>query len=354
MADPRSCFSPVVLIPALNPDGRLVRLAQDVLAAGAPHIIVVDDGSAKACAPVFDELEGLPACTVLRHDENRGKGRALKTGMQYFLSDFRGSVGVITADCDGQHTAEDIMAVAERLSVCPDALILGVRDFSKENIPLRSRFGNFMTERLFKLLTGIAVTDTQTGLRGIPASRMEMFGALKGERFDYELSMLLACKQHSVAIEQVKISTIYINRNSGTHFNPFLDSIKVYIVLFKFISTSLISFLVDYGSFVFCTLLFTSWMWGDYASVFWAGVVSRVLSSTVNYMLNRRAVFKNNAKFSTVRYYVLAASLMLISSVAVTALDKLFGGGSQIFKILVDSLLFLGSFTIQREWVFSE
>ena len=352
-ADPnKAVTAPVVLIPALSLDSRLVELARKVLAGESARLIVVDDGSDAPSGTVFDELKTMPSCTVLRHDENKGKGRALKTGMEFFLANFPDSVGVVTADCDGQHTPVDIQAVADELSAHPDDLILGVRDFSGAEIPPKSRFGNNLTKRIFRLLTGLDVTDTQTGLRGIPASQMKLLHALDGERFEYELNMLLACKQHGVAVRQIRIATIYLENNSGTHFNPLTDSIRVYLVFLKFISSSLISFLVDYGSFLLWLAVFSSLM-TPVAVVFWAGIVSRVVSSAVNYTINRKVVFKSDAKYSPVKYYILAAVLMVISSASVAGLSTIAGGGAPLFKILVDSLLFIASFTVQREWVFS-
>ena len=345
-------IAPVVLIPALSPGERLVALVRDLLEYGLPNVIVVDDGSPASSAYIFDELALLPQCTVLHHDENRGKGRALKTGMQYFLEHFPGCVGVVTADCDGQHTPAAIRAVADELSLHPGDLALGVRDFSGVETPPKSRLGNTLTKWLFKLLTGLSLADTQTGLRGIPAPEMERLCALKGERFEYELNMLLDCHLRHVPIRQVPIATVYLDGNTGTHFNPFTDSVRVYLVLLKFASSSLVSFAVDYSLFLVFLAVFGS-LTASVSGVFWAGIASRVLSSTVNYTLNRLAVFQSNAKLSTVRYYILWLALMLASSGSVTGLQALFGGGAPLFKIIVDSLLFFVSFTIQREWVFA-
>ena len=343
---------PVVLIPALSPDGRLVELVHQLRACDLPHVIIIDDGSDAASAPVFEELEAIEGCSVLRHEVNHGKGRALKTGMRFFRREFPDSVGLVTADCDGQHKAVDIKRIADELVAHPTDLILGARDFPKHTVPLRSRFGNTVTRRLFHLLTGLAVTDTQTGLRGIPASEMELFESLKGEHFEYELSMLLACKQHGIAIQQLKIATIYLNENSGSHFNPFLDSAKIYWVLLKFISTSLVSFAVDYGSFLVLLGVLGHFLTPN-LTVFWSGICARLISSAVNYTVNRVAVFKNAPRLSPLRYYSLCAVLMLVSAGSVTLLHDIADGGAWFFKIIVDTVLFAASFTAQREWVFA-
>ena len=342
-------YSPVVLIPAFSPNEKLLHLVEALFLLYNPNIIVVDDGSDKTSMPIFAKLDGLPYCTVLHHSTNMGKGNALKTGMKYFEENFPNAAGVVTADCDGQHTAADIFIINNLLIGNSDDLILGVRSFVGKNIPLRSRLGNLLTIKLFYLLTGLNVTDTQSGLRGIPRKHIDLFCSIRGQRYEYEMNMLLECKQHGISIRCTKIDTIYAEQNQGSHFNPLLDSIKIYLVLFRFVSSSLISFAVDYGSFILFLIISHS---HSSFVVLIAGIVSRIISSTVNFKINRSVVFKNNNKISATRYYILFVILMLVSSISVAGLHELFGGGAAIFKIIVDSLLFFGSFTVQREWVF--
>ena len=341
--------APVGVFLAYSLDLPIVELVRQALADGLSHAIIVDDTRDPVYAAVLLELEGMGNCTVLRSD---GKTHALRTGIRYFREHFPDSAGVVAVDCSEQYTAADIKIIADKLRERPDDLILGERTFAHEKEPQKRLFTDTVTQRLFKLLTGLAVVDFQTGLRGIPASRMGLFSKLKGKRYEYELNILLTCKQHNIGIQQVKVETVYLGHGKNKKFNPFFDSIKIYAVLLKFISTSLISFLVDYGSFI--GFLFITGSFVDHATmVIWAGIVSRVISSTVNYTLNRLAVFKANVKFSPLRYYALAAVQMLISSTSVALLNHLFHGEAPLFKIIVDSLLFLASFTVQREWVFA-
>ncbi|MDF2535870.1 MAG: glycosyl transferase [Bacillales bacterium] len=343
---------PTVLIPALNPDDRLLELVNELNSKFKPTIIVVNDGSKTDSDEIFDKLKEIPNCSVITHPINLGKGMALKSGFAYFLENFPHSVGVVTADCDGQHTAKDIEMVGNTLLEFPNKMVLGVRSFIRKDIPFRSWFGNTLTIKSFKFLTGINISDTQTGLRGIPAVHMNFFSSLTGKRFDYELNMLLGCKQNGIEIHETKIRTIYLDHNSSSHFNPFVDSIKVYFVLIKFISSSSISFAIDYGLFIFFLFVLGKYM-GTNMSVFWAVVISRVISSMANYLLNCKTVFKSSSKNTVLRYYILAIALMLTSSISVTLLNSVFHGGANFFKILVDSFLFLASFTIQRDWVFA-
>ena len=121
-----------------------------------------------------------------------GKGRALKDGLKYFLNlenkdDF---VGIITADCDGQHLIKDINKLYNEMQNTDKALFLGTRNFSEDKIPPKSKFGNRVTSNIFKLLYGTRISDTQTGLRGISSSLIEAFSNVSGERYEYETNIL--------------------------------------------------------------------------------------------------------------------------------------------------------------------
>lgn len=166
---------------------------------------------------------------VLTHPLNRGKGAAIKTGLDY-LKD----VNVITADADGQHTPADIVRVAEALESHRDGLVLGVRAFDGK-VPLRSRFGNWWTRLWFFVLTGLWVKDTQTGLRGIPSALIPRIRALEGERYEYEMVMLADAKRHASRPLQIPIETIYLNDNSESHFSPLKDTVRIYRALFRYL-----------------------------------------------------------------------------------------------------------------------
>ena len=139
---PRAEARPLVLIPAYKPEGALRVLVEQL--CSRPEIagvVVVDDGDGPEFRAIFDAVALLPRVHRLAHVVNLGKGSALKTGLNYVGCEFPGSVGVVTADADGQHAAEDILRVAKALMESPRSLILGVRGFDA-NVPFRSKFGN--------------------------------------------------------------------------------------------------------------------------------------------------------------------------------------------------------------------
>jgi glycosyltransferase involved in cell wall biosynthesis len=221
-----------VLIPAWQPDERLVTLVHSLAEYDFAAIVIVDDGSRKDCQILFKQLEAIPSVHVLQHEENRGQGRAFKTALSFTLDAFPDLLGVVTADADGQHAVPDIIRIAEALTESKGRPILGVRSFGAE-VPLRSRFGNILTRYIFRFLSGYDIRDTQSGLRGFPKQYIPALILLDGERYEYATSVLsYFCKIGAAPVE-VPIATIYVDNNRASHFNPLRDSVRIYILLLR-------------------------------------------------------------------------------------------------------------------------
>lgn len=301
---------------------------------------------------------------MLRHHLNFGKGRALKTALNYFLNECPGFEGLVTVDADGQHRIGDIRACCAALCAHPDALVLGSRDFSKENVPFKSRYGNRITRTVFRLLCGVKIADTQTGLRAMSPALAKRFLTTRGERFEYEMNMLIDCADEKIPLVEVPIDTVYIEENASSHFHPLRDSIKIYAVFAKFLFSSVSSFLID-------ILMFTMTMWvirlavpewltahvprlQITVAILTATAAARILSSLWNYLLNRKLVFQSRANnaVTLIKYYLLAALLLFLSAEGVSLLTALTGWHSSVLKIPIDMLLFLLSFPLQKHWVF--
>ena len=240
----------VILIPSLEPDERLPAYIRELEKSGFGHIIVVDDGSGESYQSVFSEVGDIPRTTVLRHEVNQGKGVALKTGYKFIQTLTEPFSGVITADSDGQHTVKDCIRLAEMLEEGKRALYLGSRDFNLPNIPPKSRSGNRITSTVFKALYGQWLPDTQTGLRAFRREEIPFMIDVEGERYEYEMKVLIACSRAKIPMIPVTIETIYENGNEGTHFHPIRDSWRIYKVILgsfiRFMGASLICFLVDW------------------------------------------------------------------------------------------------------------
>ena len=350
------CYDKIcIIIPSLNPDDKLLRLLKNLQEGGFSHILLVNDGSKEECMHYFREAEETYGCIVLRHHVNFGKGAALKTAFNHYLNTFPDFDGVITVDSDGQHGLEDIRKCADDMLANPDALILGSRDFASAGVPTRSRFGNVMTRNVFRLLCGVKIADTQTGLRAMSSPLVKRFLRTKGSRFEYEMNMLIDCSEERIPIRQVGIETVYIEENKSSHFNPIADSLKIYAVFGKFLLSSLSSFLIDFILFSCFSYVFQVAGLGVWY-VWPATLGARVLSSMCNYLINRNAVFKSadDNGHCLVRYYALAVVQMMLSAGGVYGLVKLLSFNDKIAKLIVDTVLFLVSFRVQRGWVFRQ
>lgn len=341
---PVSMANVAVLIPARRLEPALVPLVHALLAAGFGAIVLVDDGSPASDKELFDQQACLARVHLLRHAVNLGKGRALKTGINYFLTELPGFAGLVTADADGQHTVSDIVRIAQALFSAPGRPVLGCRSFAGE-VPLRSRLGNALTRTLFYFVSGERIGDTQTGLRGFPSSLLPELVSLQGERYEYEMTVLAyLCRQGNVPFE-VPISTIYIDNNRSSHFNPVRDSMRIYFVLLRFYASSLISAGIDFAGFTLTFALTRNVL---------ASIVVGRLSSLANFLLNRRYVFRSRGKIRVAlgRYYLLALVVAIVSYGLITGLTSYWGWNVYATKVIVDTLLSLATFSIQRTLVF--
>ncbi|MFS0699565.1 GtrA family protein [Cellulomonas sp. 179-A 4D5 NHS] len=334
----------VILVPALEPDDRLLELLR-ALRTAAPQdaLVVVDDGSGPRYAGVFDAARTLGA-TVLTHPTNRGKGAALRTGIAHVLSEHPGQ-DVVAADCDGQHTVADILRVAARVDR-GQAIVLGARQFTGP-VPARSRIGNATTRVLFGLATRHPLQDTQTGLRGYPAHLLEWLLSVPGDRFEYELAVLLRAPAAGHVIEEIPISTVYLEGNTSSHFRPLADSARVYVPLLRFSVSSLGAFLLDA-----CLLLTLHALTGSLAV---SAIAARAASSSVNYLVNRTIVFptsqRTSPRRSAARYGALVVTMLGVNLVLLTALTHA-GVPLVPAKVATEAALFLTSYAVQRRVVF--
>ena len=338
-----------LIIPAYQPDLNLVKLVRLVHAKSDLEIIVVDDGSDADKKVIFDKLDGL--ATVLTHEHNQGKGQSLKTAYAYILE--RGTYrSIVTADADGQHKIWDIFRVVNQSQEHPGALILGARAFSGK-VPLRSAFGNKLTRFLFNQQTGVAISDTQTGLRAFTTNLLPFMLEVDGQRYEYEMNVLLAASK-SFPILEVPIETVYINDNEGSHFRPIRDGLMIYKEMFKFALSSLSSFIVDY--LVYAFFLFVMMAVPISLRILLANGIARVTSSIFNYSTNKHLVFKNKDSVAKTGsgYFGLALGLFILDTLLIRLFYTAFGLNLLISKIVVGFLLFLVSWVIQKKVIFKE
>jgi glycosyltransferase involved in cell wall biosynthesis len=336
---------PIIVIPAYVPARCLPTLVGQLTAAGR-QVIVVDDGSGPASAKVFDSLRSNSRVTLLRHAVNLGKGAALRTGINYALAYYPDCPGVVTADADGQHLVDDILAVSNALETNPGHFVLSVRTFGP-SVPFRSRFGNILTRTLVRGVVGQRIQDTQTGLRGIPATLGRKLLSLSAQGYEFELDMLILAKHMATPLIEIPIATVYEEGNPTSHFHPLRDSMKIYFVLFRFGLLSALTSLIDNLVFVACFSMG--------AQIAASQFLARGVGMTLNYVAARRAVFlsRDDHRAALPRYLLLVAGNGLISYLLLGFLNERLGTGIVVSKLLAESLLFCVSFAIQRDFVFT-
>ncbi len=338
-----------VVIPAYEPDEKLLHLLDEIRVRLTCKTIVVNDGSSPAHQAIFDQA-ALYA-TVLHHETNKGKGQALRTAFAY-IQEQGGQSVVVTADADGQHAVTDIDRVAHAAIHLPNRLVLGVREFSKD-IPLRSRFGNKLTRVLFQLQTGVKVTDTQTGLRAFSTNMIPFMMEIEGDRYEYEMNMLtLASKRY--AITEVPIETIYIDDNASSHFRPIRDGLMIYKNLFKFALASLSGFVIDYAIYALALFILTFVPTGLRLLI--ANTIARVTSSVCNFSINKKLVFNNTDSLAKTGagYFSLAVFLFLCDTALLYLFHQTLGINLYLVKIVVGILLFFVSWLVQNKLIFRE
>jgi putative flippase GtrA len=340
----------IALIPAYQPTDQLLLLLQMAKDKGF-QILVVDDGSDTNYQEVF--LSAVQYGTVLRHTWNKGKGQAIKTGLSYIQDHFPADCIIVTMDADGQHRVADAIKICKLARENPEALVLGSRRL-KENVPVRSRFGNTVTRFVYRISTGQKVWDTQTGLRAFSAKLIPKFLAVPGKRYEYEMNVLLTCSRTGIPILEEEIDTIYIDGNASSHFDTVKDSWRVYKEILKFSAASLISFLVDYGLYSLLTVC-TSGL-GNTSSILISNIGARIVSASVNYTINRKLVFQSKAHVirSAFQYAVLAGAILAGNTLVLSVLADYLGINRYAAKLIVELFFFLVSWLVQRKVIFRE
>ena len=344
-----------LVVPAYNPDEKLFLDFLDKAVEEFSNIIVINDGSNVNCDSIFSKIESqYPVVKILKHSVNLGKGRALKTAFNTYLNEYPDCIGIVQADCDGQHCIEDVIACANSLKENQNCLILGARNFDEKDVPKKSKYGNKLTRWIFKLFIGITIKDTQTGLRAIGNELLKQFISTFGERYEYETNILIDCKTNNIEIKEVPIKTIYIEKNQTSKFNPIKDSLMIYKLFAKYIFSSLSAFVIDIILFSFFIKLFTNINLDYKTKILLATVSARIISSLYNFKINAKMVFKNMTKSSYIKYAILVLIQMFVSAFGVTYLSRRIGIDLTGIKIFVDMVIFMVNFVVQREFVFKK
>lgn len=229
----------VIVIPVLNPDDKLKELVSKNLKL-KNQVILVDDGSNEKYQQIFCDLS--EKCIVLHHEINRGKGEAVKTALQYIKANIEHYDIIGVMDADGQHLLDDMEKILLKAYRSPGTLILGSRNIDK-SMPWKSRLGNKITQQILWLVSGVFISDTQTGLRAFSSNLLNLMLEIPGSRYEYETNVILECAKQKIEIIEDPIHTIYHDKNNScSHFRRLRDSFRIYKDILKFSISSFSGF----------------------------------------------------------------------------------------------------------------
>lgn len=352
-------MKPVILIPAFKPDQEILPgIIDQIRHFDIEQMIVVDDGSGPEYEAIFHRVSEIEGVLVLRHDQNKGKGAALRTGIRHVLDSNTACSAVITVDADGQHLPRDVEAIIGAAQKFPDALVLGARDL-KGQIPLRSWLGNKITGLVFRGFIGQNIKDTQTGLRAIPFSFLERVANLRSDRYAYELEMLLTLIQEKRSITEVDITTVYEDQNQSSSFNPISDSIQIYITLFrwwaafrfmqmvKYSFSGILATIADFGMYI----LLIDFSFG----IATASIAARAISILIHFTSNKYFTFsyKEPPTVQEIIKYLMVVVFNLSASIGlIYGFVTLFHIGEISAKVAAQLLLFISTYTLLNGFVF--
>lgn len=212
-----------VIIPTYNNAGTVLDVVKRALAQNMP-VVVVDDGCTDGTQTLLSGAD-LPV-KVLRHEHNRGKGIALRTGLEYARRE--GYRYAVTLDADGQHYPEDLPLFLSAIESHPGSLVLGSRDLAAENMPGGNTFANRFSNFWFRLQTGHRVPDTQTGYRAYPLDRLPSLRILTA-RYEAELSLLVFSAWKGIELVPVPIRVCY-PEDRVSSFRPFRDFFRISVL----------------------------------------------------------------------------------------------------------------------------
>lgn len=352
-----------IIMPTLDPDEKTLQVIEGLNTLGLNDIIIVDDrpDGTTGDGDAYLLRAAQMGCEVIHNTGKPGKGAALRCGFARFLETRGEKLGAVTMDCDGQHRPQDAARCAQMLAAHPDSIILGRRNLSDRSLPRHSRLSGKITSLMIGLFCGLKIRDPQSGLRAIPASALPQLLDIGGERYEYEINILLESKTRSLPVVEVDIDADYSAEDRTTHYRYVRDSVRVNSVFLIFALSSFSSFAVDALAFWLFAHFFNG-AGGKMAlwSVPLATACARVISTTVAYLINRKRVFHSNGNHRRTigRYIICAGGIMIISALGTWALTGLFSVGQAwaqtLLKCCVDTLLFFVNFRIQHEWVFAE
>jgi glycosyltransferase involved in cell wall biosynthesis len=213
----------VVCIPAFNPTRSLILLLEQLTEYPFRRIIIINDGSDIKSKEVFKKAATFENVEILHLKRNSGKGKAVKTALQYIIKNIPSIQGVLTCGADGQHHIEDIIKVATTSRIFVDGIILGMRNFNSEHISVVHRIHSQAMALLFKLLFKKRIVDFQSGLRFFPYHQLPWIKSCQGDSFHFDTNVLIEAIRREVPIYELPIGKVRMSQSSFLQYDEVVN-----------------------------------------------------------------------------------------------------------------------------------
>ncbi len=274
---------------------------------------------------------------------------AVKSGLEYIQANYLSPYVVVIVDTDGYHTPKSIKLIADEAALHPDTLILS-RQSQKEK-KFWDRFACSIKHLMYRRYTGIDVYGETNCLKAFSSELLPYFTDIRDNHYDHDINLLIKCRENDIPVMEIKTKTTKPLGN--THWVDVIHNSYIrHQNIVKFASSSFTAFLVDYSAYSLILMIGTERI--NYINLTFANIVARIISSSVNFTINRRFVFKSNEslKKSAAQFFTLAAFILACNSVVLNFLANILNINHYIAKIMTEMFFFVFNFTIQNFVIF--
>ena len=210
-----------VVLPAKNEAGAIEQTIKGIKGLELVHeIIVINDGSTDSTK----EIAETAGAKVISHPYSKGNGAAIKTGARNATGDI-----IIFMDADGQHDANDIFKLIERIEEGYD-LVVGARQKGSQ-ASIGRGIANKLYNNLATYMSDHPVEDLTSGFRAVRAEKFREFIYLLPNGFSYPTTSTMAFFRAGYSVTYVPINAA--KRIGKSHIHPLKDSIRFFLIIFK-------------------------------------------------------------------------------------------------------------------------
>lgn len=323
----------VILMPVYNPNERIINYVKK-LKENNYQVVLINDGSKSEYHSLFEKM--VHDCKIISYPLFKGKGYAIKKGIHYIKEHLQDKKGIIILENE-----YDLMYINHIRTV--------INKNSQKMCVVHHKGKRFLT-KLFSMIYNKEFIDVDSELFGFSMNYLDQMMAV--DENCYEVQSLIQSVQNNQEIEEIQLE----NKQQPFHLKN--KTIQVLYVIFlhliRFVSSSIISSVIDVLLAWILLDVLKIWMTNDFWRIALSSLIARVLSTIVNYVINKKYVFKGKAssKQTAIRFLILTIIITILSTLFVYVASSLHIMSEKLAKPVGDLLLFLLSYSAQTKWVF--